>query len=208
MIEIQRPVFVSGENPGLTLYVPGTDQIVAVASYWHCVVSPWGLGHALILWLAPGTATAKGISGGIFTDNLDLAQGLVNTLIQHFPEFQGIPLTQLNYHEAACEHTYDGNKYQVTCKTADTRMELEWSNILDRKQVLWGQFPAGPEMYDLTTVICPCGEGQVRLDGVLINGKVQTAQTKEGAPTSSAFLAFSETWIGPLAKNEGGQEKA
>lgn len=37
-------VIFSGENPGLTLYKPGTEQVVAAASYWRCVYSEHGFG--------------------------------------------------------------------------------------------------------------------------------------------------------------------
>lgn len=203
MTEIRRPVFVSGENPGLTLYAPATDRVVAVASYWACVASPWGVGNALILWLNPEMPTPEGYGpGAIFTDNLALAQGLVITLTQHFPEFRGVALAQLAYREATCHHSFDGERYQVDCQTAETRIVVAWSQILDRKQVLWPQFPAGPAAYDLTTVICPCGEGQIGLNGEWLAGEVQIAQTAEGTTGSSAFLAFAETWIGPLPRGE------
>ena len=203
MIEIRRPVFVSGENPGLTLYAPGTDRVMAVTSYWNCVASPWGIGHALVLWLKPEITTDK-VAGrlSVFTDNLALAQGLVNSLTQYFTEFQGVQLAQLDYLNARCQHTFDGDRYHVVCQTDATQIEIVWGKILDRKQVIWSRFPAGSEEYDLTTVICPCDEGQVKIDDVLLDGKVQTTKSAEGVAMSSAFLAFAETWIGPLTGKE------
>jgi hypothetical protein len=197
MSEVMRPVFFSGENPGMTLYIPATEQLAAAASYWHCTDSPWGVGHALVLWL--GTPPAMDIGrGGLFTDNLHLAQVLVKDLTQHFPEFQDIPIETLAYTEAHCEHTYDGARYRVVCQTAETKIELEWIEVLDRKQVIWPQFPAGKAAYDLTTVICPCRIGRIQIDGRLITGEVKTAQRADGTFSSTAFLAFAETWIGPL----------
>jgi len=203
MSEIKRPVFFSGENPGMSLYIPGTEQLAAVASYWYCTDSPWGVGHALVLWLGttPSTAIAQ---GGIFTDNLSLAQMLVMDLTQYFPEFRDIPVSALMYVDAHCEHTCDGDCYRVLCQTAETKIEIEWSEILDRKQVIWPQFPAGKVTYDLTTVICPCRDGRIQINGKLMPGEIKTVQTAAGAPSSTAFLAFAETWIGPLDKKEPG----
>jgi hypothetical protein len=201
MSEIKRPVFFSGENPGMTLYVPGTEQITAVASYWICTDSPWGVGHALVLWLDTTPATDMG-QGGIFTDNLDLAQVLVKELTQHFPEFQGVPVDALAYADAHCNHTYDGAGYRVVCQTAKTKVDIEWAEILDRKQVIWPQFPAGKVAYDLTTVICPCRVGRIQINDKLMVGEVKTARTAGGALSSTAFLAFAETWIGPLDKEK------
>src|SRR5512147_241977 len=130
MSEIKRPVFFSGENPGMTLYVPEKEQLAAVASYWICTDSPWGVGHALVLWLDTTPATDIG-QGGIFTDNIDLAQVLVKDLTQYFPEFQDIPVDALAYTAAHCEHAYDGACYRVVCQAAETNVEIEWAEILD-----------------------------------------------------------------------------
>ncbi|MCA9975851.1 MAG: hypothetical protein KC413_08880, partial [Anaerolineales bacterium] len=160
MTEIKRPVFFNGENPGMTLYTPGTEQATAIVSYWYCTDSPHGVGHALILWLAkeamPANETGQGY---IFTDNLTLAQTLVTQLTRHFPEFQDVSLENLAYITAQCHHTYDGTHYQAICQAPAAQVTVKWSHLLDRKQVIWPQFPAGETAYDLTTVICPCQTG-------------------------------------------------
>ncbi|HMB22625.1 MAG: hypothetical protein ACM33V_11825 [Chloroflexota bacterium] len=201
MSEIKRPVFFSGENPGMTLYIPGTEQPAAVVSYWVCTDSPLGVGHALVIWLSAASVSDIG-QGGIFTDNIALARVLVKELTQYFGEFREVPVGTLAYIDSHCEHTFDGTCYRVICKTPKSQVEIEWTDPLDRKQVIWQQFPAGENTYDLTTVICPCRLGQIRIDGKPLTGEVQTAQTENGTPSSTAFLAFAETWIGPLDKKE------
>jgi hypothetical protein len=205
MIEIKRPVLFSGENPGMTLHVPGTEQVAAAASYWYCTDSPWGVGHALILWLSAGITSETAVGkGSIFTDNLDLAQKLVKNLTQHFPEFQDVPLETLDYVDADCTHTCDGAYYRVACQTPEALVEMEWGEVLDRKQIIWPRFPAGKAEYDLTTVICPCRVGKIQINGELVEGEAKIVQNDEGQFSSTAFLAFAETWIGPLeGKGEG-----
>jgi len=196
MAEIKRPVFFSGENPAMTLYLPGTEQVTAVASYWHCTDSPHGLGHALIFWLAdeiPGMG-----HGGIFTDNIELAKVLATQLARHFPEFENIPVGTLPYTEAHCEHTYNGQSYRAVCQSAATQIKLEWVEVLDRKQVNWPGFPAGDATFDLTTVICPCKNGRIQINNNAVDGEVQTLKADDGFFRSTAFLAFAETWIGPV----------
>jgi hypothetical protein len=203
LAEIKRPIFFTGENPGMTLYLPGTEQVTAAVSYWHCTDSPWGVGQALILWVGTGMPPATNVGcGGIFTDNLDLAHALVERLTRHFPEFQELPVETLPYLPAQVEHTYDGARYRVNCQAPAARIELEWVEVLDRKQVIWPGFPAGKAAYDLTTVICPCRVGRIQINGEFIAGDVQTAQSAEGLFASSAFLAFAETWVGPLDGNK------
>jgi hypothetical protein len=200
MPDIKRPVVFCGENPAITLYAPASDRVVAAASYWHCTYSRYGCGHALIFWQAPpDAASAPPLSNGIYTDNLPLARMLVETLTQFFPEFRAIPVTTLPYRVAQCAHDSDGaQRYTVSCTTAHTSLRLEWKDPLDRKQVCWPQFPAGPQAFDLTTVICPCRHATIAINGAPLLGEVQTSEAN-GWPASSAFLAFAETWIGPVA---------
>lgn len=198
MVEVKRPIFFSGENPGLTLYARDTEETVAVASYWHCTDSPMGVGHALVLWLKDESAAIG--HGGIFTDNLKLAEVLVKKLTQHFPEFENVPTSSLQYIQAHCGHTYDGRSYRATCQMPAAQVELEWSEPLDRKQILWPGFPTVDEAYDLNTVIRPCKIGSIQINGKSIEGEVKVTQNAEGIYSSSAFLAFAETWVGPVGK--------
>ncbi|MEO7911894.1 MAG: hypothetical protein ABIV47_19790 [Roseiflexaceae bacterium] len=194
MPDIKRPVMFCGENPAVTLYAPNSQRIVAAASYWHCTWSAYGSGHALIFWQTPEV-----LSNGIYTDNLPLARMLAETLTQFFPEFRTIPVTRLPYLPAQCAHDSDGaQRYTVNCTTSQTSLRLEWADPLDHKQIYWPQFPAGPLFFDLTTVICPCRQATITINGAPLLGEVQTSDAN-GWPASSAFLAFAETWVGPVA---------
>ena len=193
-VNIKRPVFLCGENPGMTLFSPGLDRPVAVASYWHVTYSPHGIGNALVLWLDedPG-------SSGVYTDNLPLARILINTLIRHFPEFHEIPVASLSCLQATCQHEFNGlDEYRVTCETKENQFVVKWTELLDHKLVLWPGFPAGSKVFDLSTVICPCRQGSITINGNVIPGEVQTSPSSDGHPSSTAFLAFAETWLGPF----------
>jgi hypothetical protein len=200
MSEIKRPIFMCGENPGLRLYEPETEHLVTVASYWHCTYSPHGLGNALVLWLDASRMSGMTVyrGGGIFTDNVPLARALVETLTQHFPEFRGLPVTDLPYVEAVCEHVFDGIRYAAQCRAADAQVEVVWEELLDQKYLNWPQFSTGSTAYDLTTVICPCRAGRVTINGVAVPGEVLQANAADGSPSSTAFLAFAESWVGPV----------
>ncbi len=196
MVEIKRPIFMCGENPGMTLYIPGTEQAAAIASYWHCTDSPHGVGHALILWLAEGRVPVS--KGFVLTDNPDLSQLLVTRLTRYLPEFEDAPIEKLDYRRAHCEHTFAGSCYQVICEAPDRQVKIEWRNPLDRKQILWPRFPAGDAVYDLTTVICPCRAGSIWINNKELDGEVKVIQKTDGTFSSTAFLAFAETWVGPV----------
>lgn len=198
-IDIKRPVYMCGENPGMTLYKPDTDQAVAIVSYWHVTYSPYGTGNALVMWLNE----SKLPEGGIFTDNIPLARILMDTLTQHFPEFSDVPVAELPYHDAHCGHTFNSSeRYIVTCNSAKNKIFIEWADLLDRKSLSWPGFPAGSQNFDLQNVICPCGSGTISINGSILNGKVKTSTRSDGQPSSTAFLAFAESWVGPFNNNE------
>jgi hypothetical protein len=124
---------------------------------------------------------------------------LVETLTQYFPEFRAVPVISLPHHPAQCQHRSDGRqRYTVTCSTAQGDVVVDWADLLDHKHLSWPQFPAGSQAYDLTTVICPCRQATITINGQPVLGEVRTSEV-DGRPASSAFLAFAETWTGPVA---------
>lgn len=194
MAESIRPVLLCGENPAVTLYILGAEQIAAVASYWNCTYSAHGAGQALVIWLAEPRHAAL---GAVYTDNAPLARMLVDTLTRHFPEFQGIPVADLPHIPAQLRRESDGrDRYAAHCSAPQAEIRVEWSGVLDQKLIRWPGFPAGPRAYDLSTVICPCRDAAILLGGAPISGEVRVGESG-GWPSSSAFLAFAETWVGP-----------
>lgn len=192
-IEIKRPVFLCGENPGMTLYKSDAEQILAIVSYWHVTYSPHGTGNALVMWLDESIP----FPAGIFTDNIPLAQILVNTLIQHFPEFKNFPISKLPYHSSHCEHIFKNDRYLASCSSGKNKITVEWSEMLDQKSLSWVNFPIGDQNFDLNTVICPCNSGTLSINEINVMGKVKTGLSSDNMPSSSAFLAFAESWVGP-----------
>jgi hypothetical protein len=52
----------------------------------------------------------------------------------------------------------------------------------------------GNEHYDVYTNIMLCGEATITVNGQVVAGQI-IAEERDGRFTSSAFLAFSETWL-------------
>lgn len=199
-IETKRPIFACGENPAMTLYAPWAGQAIAIASFWHVTYSPQGTGNALVLWLEKNALPDSPLPpGAIFSDNLHLAHVLIDKLTRHFPEFQEVNLAALPFLQAECRHTFNGSdRYTATVQAGAQHIVIEWADLLDQKLISWPNFPAGKQAFDLSTVICPCRSGKINVDGISLPGEVQTGSTSDGHLSSTAFLAFSETWLGPF----------
>lgn len=193
----KHKVILCGENPGLALHEPGTGRIVANASYWRCTYSAHGEGNVLVLWVEAGDAVI--LPGAIYADNAPLARFVVGAIVQHFETFRDRGLAELEPRQARFTQDFGGRRYhRVTCQAEGTSIELLWRDV---REYQLRHFPnnrefgvAGDRVYDVTTVICPCADGQIAIDGQLVPGVVRIDTNKEPAE-SSAFLAFSETWV-------------
>ena len=194
---MKTSVFFCGENPGMTLYTPDSDQPLVVLSYWLCRYSPIGHGQALVFWHTENWNLSIDPIAGIYTDNKALARLLVETLTQYFPEFTGLHITTLPYFPAYLHQHYDEQQaYHVTCNSEHANVQLTWSGMLAQHLIVWPDFPIQPQPYDLTTVICPCAMASLRVNGERLQA-MPTLSDTQGRPASSAFLAFSESWLGP-----------
>jgi len=189
-------VIFSGENPGLTLYRAGSDEIVASASYWRCVYSEHGEGNALIIW-ADGAGSGLGDAApkAIYTDNPAVARLVTYRFTQHFAAYQNRGFDAIEPTHARFFQESDSRWYhRVTCNTGSAVIELTWWTVLDYQMRLRSDYQLGPTAWDLATVICPCRNAAISVNNHGVTGE---ARVTEGGPQvgSSAFLAFSETWV-------------
>ena len=193
--EYKSPVIFCGENPGLSLFRPGTDELVAAASYWRCTYSPHGEGNALLLWLDQDQAgTGTGGLTAIYADNLPMARFVTDTLNQYFADFQdrGFPSAQPEV--ARFFQESDSRRYhRVVCHSGERQVALVWRDVEDRQMVIGSDLPMGERSFDLATVICPCATGIIEIDGKAVSGEVRFSE-RDGQRRSSAFLAFAESW--------------
>jgi hypothetical protein len=199
-------VIFCGENPELRLVRPeNKDAEIAFASYWHCTYSPYGSGQFLALHIEPNVLENNPAALTILAaDNLPLGRALADELVRHFPDVGHIPFTETKVETATLSHSSDGQKsYRVECRSAQYHINLAWEDVLDvRLPKTYADFITEAErgtMLDVSNVICPVGSGSITINGAAVNGRVHSFH--DGTiPRSTAFLAFSETWVRhPLA---------
>ena len=193
MREQKSPVIFTGENPGLTLYAPGSDRVVVAASYWRCTYSAHGEGNALILCVdAPDLGTWQ----AIYADNAAMGRFVTDTLTQHFGDFKERGLPSVAVRPGRFFQESDSRRYhRVVCHAEDRAVELIWREVRDRQLLQVSDMALGPGHFDLSTVICPCGAATVTLDDAPVAGRVRESTDEGGKPSSSAFLAFAEAWV-------------
>jgi hypothetical protein len=189
-------VVFSGENPWLTLFRPGSDEIVTAASYWRCVYSEHGEGNALIIW-ADGAGSGLGdlAPKAIYTDNPGMARMVTDRFTQHFATYQNRGFDAMDPTYARFFQESDSRWYhRVSCNTGSSVVELTWWTVLNYQMALRNDYLLGPTRWDLASVVCPCRNATIQVNNHSVAGEVRVA---EDGPQigSSASLAFSETWV-------------
>jgi hypothetical protein len=188
-----QPVIFTGENPCLSLYRAGTDQLVATASYWLASSSSQGEGSALMIWADPEASGLGELAPhAIYADNAALARMLNADLNQHFGPFQGRGFAELEPQPARFSQQADGRRqHRIVCWTATTTIELIWSDALEAFQKMNVSTLGGRE-FRVGNVIAACAGGNISVNGTKATGEVRR---QEGLTATSAFLAFAESWV-------------
>jgi hypothetical protein len=189
----KSPVIFAGENPGLTLYAPGEDRVVAAASYWRGTYSPAGEGNVLIIWYVGGDG---GTARAIFADNAALGRFVTDTFTQHFGSFSDQGFAAVEPTMARFFQESDSRSYhRVACHAGEQVIELVWRDVRDRQMMLVSEMALGGRSFELATIMCPCGEASITIAGQPLAGEVRVSTDGGGRPRSSAFLAFAESWV-------------
>jgi hypothetical protein len=193
LLEKKRPVIFAGENHLITLYRPESDQAVAGVSCWRCTYSEHGEGLVLALWCDPVAVGMPDLPPtSVYADNAAMGRMVMERFNQYFAGFHGRGLTELVPEPARFVQQADGRRlHRITAVTAELSIELLWQEVFDAAlEIFDNRSGAGP--YDVSAVICPCWRGAISVNGVLLRGEVRVPA---GESASSAFLAFSETWV-------------
>jgi hypothetical protein len=182
-------VMITGENPMIVLYRPGSDDMVAIASIWTCTYSEAGTGRALVIWVDPeATGLGNLAPVGIFTDNPELARFIWANFYNDYAPIQGRGIEDTPLRTASFTEQSDGPRlHRVTCTSGTTTIELEWRDVLEVFHIV--TFPTG---YEVSVVAAPCADGTITVNGNRASGEIHRP---EGWFKSSAALAFAETWI-------------
>lgn len=190
-------VVFSGENPGLTLMRPGTDERVAAASYWRCVYSEHGEGNALLIWADPdGSGLGELAPHAIYTDNPGVAKLVTERFTRHFGGFSDLGFENMETTFARFTQDSDSRWYhRVVCNDNSQIIELTWWDVQDYQPVNNAGYELGGTSWQLMTLICPCASAKIEVSNQAAQGEPRVTHDDNGRPSSSAFLAFSETWV-------------
>jgi hypothetical protein len=197
-VQYLRPVVFVGENPNLTLYrqAGGAPAVmVAAASFWRCSWSPAGTGSVLVVWTDPeASGHGERAPRAVWADNEPLGRLVAGRFVRHFAEFRGTGIAETAPRPAdfAARSGHDGS-LRVTGAAGGRQIELAWSAAED-PYLRAAEEPYGDVAYHVSSVLRPCGQADIAVDGRRLPGWPLRSEL-DGQPHSSAFLAYSETWV-------------
>lgn len=182
-------VLMTGENSFIRLSPDGGTTLSDRASHWRVLWCPAGGGHALFL-----TSTLTGGKVRIYSDNIAVARWLQQTIEQLlFPAFAdtALPVTPARFERR-------GGPWSSTTESviaADARITLSWYDCIEPFIL---HAPPGFNDRPIGVFSCffPARGAQLDVNGQAAGGKVW-AEMRGDRQSSSACLAWSESWVKP-----------
>ena len=189
----------SGENPGIYLKdAQGAWQTLSV--FFRVVTSPHGRGAGAIVLGAPAAAAGYPAAPNLcLSDNEPLMRWLVEHFVSRFASFRGMAgLAAMTYRAARAFATGgDGSSFHEESVRGDgVALSLRWTSLKKPFAVDVPPAMSATGRHQMYSVFVEAGDGAITLDGARLPGTV-IVRDFLGGRMSTAFLAFSETWINP-----------
>jgi len=192
----------SGENPGIYLKKYPSDETYSVlALFFRVVLSPYGRGHAAIVLGAPDEAAGwPDVPNFIMTDNQRLMRWIVDGWVTKMPTFMGkAGLGAMSWLDCDSVEKRPGNlksRYSETLRGSGVTLEMIWNDMGPPLPVEVTKENSATKAHEMYSVFLEAKAAQVVVNGTPLQGSVADRQFF-GQTMSTAFLAFSETWISP-----------
>jgi hypothetical protein len=171
---------------------------ITLVSFFRVVVSPHGRGHALVLLEAPllDRSLPEALNVCV-TDNDALARYLVADFVTHFGAFKEAPALQhMDYVplESVAASGDTRSSYMEWIKGRDVEVTLSWENLGEPFMVNIPPEKSATGKHALYSLFVDARSVTATVNGRTLKGRPFPREFA-GRQSSTAFLAFSETWI-------------
>jgi hypothetical protein len=190
----------SGENPGMYLKERADGPFVTLVSFFRVVVSPHGRGHALVLLESPQLDTSLPEALNVcVTDNDGLARWLVQEFVSSFGAFRGVPALQSMRYVALTGAQASGDQresYMEWVQGDGVEATLSWEQLGAPFMVELPTDRSATGRHEMFSLFVEAARVTAKVNGRTLRGQ-PVERDFAGRRSSSAFLAFSETWVRP-----------
>lgn len=188
----------SGDNPGMYLRESAEGPFVTLISFFRVVLSPHGRGHAAFIFQDPhGDGKAPRKPNICVTDNEPLARYLRDEFIARFPAFKGLPAVSNCRFEKGSNFVTSGDArttYTEQFRSESGDISLTWEPLGDVFMVEMPKDKSVTGQHELFSVFINVSGVRVSINGQGVAGR-PFPRDFAGKPSSTAFVALSETWV-------------
>jgi hypothetical protein len=188
----------SGENPGMYLKETADGPFVTLISFFRVVLSPHGRGHAAFIFQDPqGDGKNSQKPNVCYTDNEPLARYLKENFVSHFMVFRGIAAMSNFRYEKGRDFVASGDAratYTERFKTDRGEVSLTWEPLGDVFMVEFPKEKSATGQHEMFSLFVNASGVRASINGQGVAGRPMP-RDMAGKASSTAFLAFSETWV-------------
>jgi hypothetical protein len=192
------PVDWTGENPGIYLKDDQDGPWTGLMTFFRIVWSPHGMGHGVVVLDQPGVE--KGlpqVENFCITDNEPLARFLVAEFFSNFMSFRVSPGIKAIAYLPLTEVRRDGDprtRYREIVKSKDFEVVMTWDRLGTPYAVDMPPDKGPTKKHEMYSLFVDAGDAAVTINGRPLRGRV-VERDFAGTRKSTAFLAFSESWM-------------
>lgn len=191
----------TGDNPGIYLK-DDSDRWRALALHFRVATSPLGSGAGILVLGAPDVAAGWPAAPNLFVSTSEpLMRWLVEHFVSRFATFRGTAALAATSYLAATSVTTRGVGRSVheEAMTADgVSVAMRWEGLQEPFAVDVPAPSSATGEHRMLSVFLEARAGSILVDGRPLPGRV-IERDFLGRRMSTAFLAFSETWLTPPA---------
>ena len=188
----------SGENPGMYLKETADGQFVTLISFFRVVISPHGKGHAAFMLLDPhGDGGNPEKPNVCLTDNEPLAEYLKKGFVSCFSAFKGV----MGLSNVQMKPGWDfmpggdgGTSHTESFRSAIGQVSLTWEQLSAPFMVELMKEQSATGTHEMFSLFLESTKAKAAINGKSVAGK-PFPRDWVGRKSTTAFLAFSETWI-------------
>ena len=189
----------SGENPGMYLKASESGPFITLVSFFRVVTSPHGRGHAAFLLLDPhGEGKEANQPNVCLTDNEPLAEYLATGFVSKFGAFRHASGLEALRYQPGWDFMSGGDgrtHHSEWFRSAIGQVQLRWSNLSEPFLVDLKPAEAATGKHRMVSLFFDAREASARVNGKPVDGKAVPREFAGRSDSSTAFLAFSESWI-------------
>lgn len=189
----------SGENPGMYLKQSADGPFITLISFFRVVLSPKGKGHAAFMLLDPhGDGKSSDRPNICITDNEPLALYLRDGFVKNFGAFKGLKsvdtakmIAGWDFHPSGDGSTQHTEWFRSTLG----QVQLTWADCGDQFVVEMPKAKSATGQHEMFSTFVDVHAVSANINGKPVAGKPFPREFAGKKDSSTAFLAFSETWI-------------